>query len=63
MEDMLQDRGLMGEGVIDVASITRMVDQAGFNGYQEVEVFSKKWWAADQDLYLEAIIDAYLNKC
>ncbi len=58
---LLTDRGLMGEGCIDVAGIRAMVEAAGFSGYNEVEVFSERWWAADQDEYLQQIIKAYLT--
>ncbi len=57
--DLLNDRGLMGEGCIDIPGIRRMVESAGFAGWIEVEVFSSRWWAADQDKYLQAIIDAF----
>lgn len=58
-EDLLLDRGLMGEGCIDLPTIRQWVAQAGFDGYHEVEVFSKRWWAQDQDAYLAKIIEAY----
>lgn len=57
--DMLNDRELMGEGCIETKQIRKWVDDAGFNGYIEVEVFSTKYWAEDQDKYLEKIIKAY----
>ena len=57
--DMLNDRGLMGEGCIDNRSIRQMVEKAGFNGWIEVEVFSTRHWARDQDKYLADIIRAY----
>ena len=62
MADMLNDRGLMGEGIIDVPRIRRMVEDAGFRGYLEVEIFSKRWWEQDQDLFLDEIIRTYKEK-
>jgi len=59
--DLLNDRGLMGEGCIDVAGIRQQVDAAGFKGWIEVEIFSDRWWASDQDQYLAAITAACLN--
>ena len=56
---MLNDRGIMGEGVIDVSGIRRWVHKAGFSGYEEVEIFSNKYWAMDQDVYLGKIVEAY----
>jgi sugar phosphate isomerase/epimerase len=60
-EDMLNDRGLMGEGCIDVRRIRGWVEAAGFGGFVEVEVFSNRYWAMDQDEFLEKIKDAYLR--
>lgn len=62
MEDMLQDRGLMGEGIINVPQIRGWVEEAGFNGFNEIEIFSKKYWAMDQHEFLDKMIDAYLQK-
>lgn len=58
-EDMLNDRGLMGEGCIPIAEISRWVKQAGFDGFTEVEIFSNRWWKEDQDIFLGKIIEAY----
>ena len=60
-EDMLNDRGLMGEGVIDVPQIRSWVNAAGFSGYEEVEIFFYCYWTMDQDEYLDMIKQAYLN--
>jgi len=60
--DMLNDRGLMGEGCIDNKGIRAMVESAGFEGWIEVEIFSSRHWARNQDEYLEDIKHAYLSK-
>ncbi|MDQ8188321.1 sugar phosphate isomerase/epimerase family protein [Pelagicoccus sp. SDUM812002] len=60
-EDMLNDRGLMGEGVIDIPKIRNWVQEAGFDGYDEVEIFSNRYWAMDQDEYLEKIKQAFID--
>ena len=59
--DFLNDRGLMGEGCIDIRKIRGWVEAAGFNGFNEVEIFSDRLWARDQDEYLAQIIQAYRN--
>lgn len=59
--DFLTDRGLMGDGCINVPQIRGWVEETGFSGYNEVEIFSDKYWAIDQKLYLEKIKNAYLN--
>lgn len=61
-EDLLNDRGLMGDGCIDVKQIRGWVEDAGFDGFNEVEVFSNRYWAMDQRMYLERIVDAYKTK-
>ncbi|MEN8228351.1 MAG: sugar phosphate isomerase/epimerase family protein [Bacteroidota bacterium] len=62
MTDMLNDRGLMGDGCINLKQIRGWMEEAGFAGYHEVEVFSDKYWAMDQQQYLKIIKGAYLNK-
>ncbi len=57
--DMLNDRGLMGEGCIPVPRIRGWVEGAGFAGYHEVEIFSTRLWGTDQDRFLETVIEAY----
>lgn len=42
---LLEDRGMMGDGVIDLPQMRGWVEAAGFNGYSEVEIFSRdNWW-------------------
>lgn len=59
--DMLNDRGLMGEGCIDIPQIRGWVESTGFTGFNEVEVFSNIHWKEDQHVFLDKIIDAYLK--
>lgn len=61
--DMLNDRGLMGEGCIPLKQIKNWVQSAGFDGFHEVEIFSDIYWKMDQDDFLQSIIKAYLNNC
>ena len=60
---LLTDRGLMGDGCIDVAGMRAKVRAAGFNGFDEVEVFSEQYWAMDQSEYLDLIVDRYREHC
>lgn len=57
--DLLLDRGLMGEGCIPLKQIRSWVEAAGFSGFIEVEIFSNRHWAADQDEFLAKIVQAY----
>jgi sugar phosphate isomerase/epimerase len=59
--DLLLDRGLMGEGCINIKQIRGWVEQAGFDGFHEVEIFSTKYWEEDQSLFLNKIKQAYLD--
>lgn len=46
--DLLNDRGMMGDGVIDIPKIRGWVEAQGFAGYSEVEIFSAgNWWQRD----------------
>jgi len=60
--DMLNDRGLMGEGCIPIRQIRGWVEAAGFTGFNEVEIFSNRHWNTDQHKFLDKIIKAYLNE-
>lgn len=60
--DMLNDRGLMGEGCIPIRKIRGWVEETGFSGFYEVEIFSNKFWSEDQGEFLKKIITAYENK-
>ena len=43
--DLLNDRGMMGDGVIDLPLIRSWMDAAGYRGFHEVEIFSaRNWW-------------------
>ena len=57
--DMLNDRELMGKGCIPVKRIREAVENAGFTGAIEVEIFSNAYWSADQDVFLQEITDAF----
>lgn len=55
--DLLNDRGMMGDGVIDIPKIRGWVEGQGFAGYSEVEIFSTgNWWQRDTGEVLDACI-------
>ena len=55
--DLLLDRGMMGDGVIDVPRIRGWVEATGFSGQVEVEIFSaNNWWKKDGDEVLRTVI-------
>ena len=55
--DLLNDRGMMGDGVIDIPRIRGWVEAQGFDGYSEVEIFSTgNWWQRDAGEVLDTCI-------
>jgi len=62
--DLLLDRGMMGDGVIDIAGIRRLVEAAGYRGTVEVEIFSAaNWWTRDADEVLNICRQRYASVC
>ncbi len=61
--DLLTDRALMGEGCIPIRQIREWVEQAGFRGAVEVEIFSREWWAKDPADFLARIVQAWREHC
>lgn len=55
--DLLLDRGMMGDGVIDIPRIRGWMEAAGYTGRHTVEIFSAKdWWTRDPDEVLRVCI-------
>jgi sugar phosphate isomerase/epimerase len=62
--DLLLDRGMMGDGVIDLAGIRAMIEAAGYFGPQEVEIFSQdNWWKRPGGEVLETCKARYQQLC
>jgi len=59
--DMLNDRGIMGEGVIEIQRIIDWIKKVEYDGFYEIEIFSDHYWQMDQDKFLEKIIESYLK--
>jgi sugar phosphate isomerase/epimerase len=58
--DLLNDRGMMGDGVIDLPRIRGWVEGAGYTGFHEVEIFSDlDWWQRDPDQVLQTCKDRH----
>ncbi len=57
---LLEDRGMMGDGVIDIRPIRAAVEAQGFAGYSEVEIFSStNWWRRDGGEVLDTCIERH----
>lgn len=55
--DLLNDRGMMGDGVIEIPRIRGWVEAQGYAGYSEVEIFSaQNWWKRDMNEVLDTCI-------
>jgi sugar phosphate isomerase/epimerase len=62
--DMLLDRGMMGDGVIDLPGIRRMIEAAGYHGPQEVEIFSRdNWWKRPGDETIRTCVERFETVC
>jgi len=62
--DLLLDRGMMGDGVIDIPRIRAWVEQAGYRGFHEVEILSaNNWWKRDPDEVLSTIKERHERFC
>lgn len=57
--DALLSRGMMGDGVIDFATIGGWVRDAGYTGDIEVEIFNQEIWDADADTVLATMKERY----
>jgi sugar phosphate isomerase/epimerase len=62
--DLLNDRGMMGDGVIDIRRIRSWVERAGYRGFHEVEIFSAlDWWERDPDEVLSICKERHQLRC
>jgi sugar phosphate isomerase/epimerase len=58
--DLFFDRGMMGDGVIDIRRIRGWMEAAGYDGACEVEIFSaENWWKRDPDEVVRTCIERH----
>jgi sugar phosphate isomerase/epimerase len=63
-KDILLDRGMMGDGVIDLKHFHGLITKAGFHGPQEVEIFSAQdWWKRPGDEVIRTCIERFNSVC
>ncbi len=61
-EDVRLDRGMMGDGVIDIPWLRSLIDKTGYDGLIEVEIFSQKnWWKKDPDEVVRVVKERFVN--
>lgn len=62
--DLLLDRGMMGDGIIDLRAIRVAMEKAGYRGPQEVEIFSSEnWWKRPGEEVLATCAERFLATC
>jgi sugar phosphate isomerase/epimerase len=59
-KDLLLDRGMPGDGVIDLTGIRRMVEATGYHGLIDVEIFSAQhWWKHEPSEVLRICLERH----
>jgi len=62
--DLLNDRGMMGDGVIDLPLIRSWMEAAGYRGFHEAEIFSSRnWWKREPDDVLGVVKRRHQECC
>ena len=61
--DLVFDRGMPGDGVIDIRAIRAMAEASGYDGFTEVEILSKRWWAEDPEHVLCTVKQRHASAC
>lgn len=62
--DLLNDRGMMGDGVIELRKLRGWMEAAGYAGFSEVEIFSAlDWWQRDGNTVLDTCISRHRTHC
>jgi sugar phosphate isomerase/epimerase len=57
--DLLNDRGMMGDGIVELRKVRALVEAAGYIGFAEVEIFSERWWSMPADEVLDTCVQRY----
>lgn len=61
--DLVFDRGMPGDGVIDIPRLRRLCEEAGYRGACEIELLSHAWWKRDPDEVLALCVERYASAC
>jgi sugar phosphate isomerase/epimerase len=57
--DLLNDRGMMGDGIVELRKVRALVEAAGYTGAIEVEIFSDHWWSLPAEEVLDTCLSRY----
>ncbi len=55
--DLRFDRGMPGDGVVDIPGLRALVEATGYTGHAEVEILSTRWWQRDADEVVRLVIE------
>ncbi len=61
VHDVLMNRGLMGDGVIELCRIRAAVERAGYAGPIEVEIFNQALWDTPLDTLVPLVKERFLS--
>jgi sugar phosphate isomerase/epimerase len=59
--DLLLDRGMMGDGVIDLPALRALVERHGYDGFHEAEILSSRWWQRNPDEVLRILCERHAS--
>ena len=57
--DLRFDRGMPGDGMIDLRRFAGLVAAAGYRGRHEVEILSARWWREDPDTVVATVLERF----
>jgi sugar phosphate isomerase/epimerase len=62
--DLVTDRGMMGDGVIDLRRLRGLLEGAGYAGPVEVEIFSSaNWWTRPEEEVIDVCVERLFTAC
>jgi len=61
--DLVFDRGMPGDGVIDIPAIRAMVAAAGYSGLTEIELLSRRWWSEEPEEVMRVLKERHAAFC
>ena len=63
-KEILDDRGMMGDGVIDLPQIRKWVEESGYCGFLDVEIMSaRNWWKRNPDEVVKTCLERAKTVC
>ncbi|MBD0272169.1 MAG: sugar phosphate isomerase/epimerase, partial [Acetobacteraceae bacterium] len=61
--DLVFDRGMPGDGVIDIPRIRAMAEAAGYGGFVECVILSRRWWKEEPETVLRVMKQRHATAC